>query len=301
MFSVITASFRGARFLPRAYKSLLNQTGTHNIEWVIIDDFSNDGGETQSVIENLQKDAQIKIKTQYFDKNYYGSRSTYAGALMAEGNYSIILDQDDMLHEAALNIFSKHIKQYGSSANFAGVCGRCQRVDGTIIGTPFKFNKKLSNELAIRHQEKIRGEMFQCTKTNLLIDYFKELRPGFTNGWAWSRIARNYQYLYTSEVVRIYDTDNPQSHTNSKKIRNIAPQLEQLSGYVNENIEYLREDKIFLFNSTAQLVRLGRHLKIGFSDLRKMTPNIPFELLLLAYPVGLAKSIIDIKEGRISA
>jgi len=298
-FSIITPCFRGADFLPRAHESLVNQIGNHTFEWIIVDDFSNDDGKTEDAIKDLIAKSPLIIKSKYLEENHYGALSTYTGALLAEGEYGIILDQDDMLHKNALTIFEKHIRKYQAVPNFAGVCGRCQKLDGTLIGTPSSVGEQLSNELEIRHVQKIRGEMFQCTKTGLLIDYFKGMKPGYTNGWAWSRIARKHQYLYTNEVVRIYDTLNPTSHTNTKHIKHIKTQFEQISIYISDNLAYLNQDKLAYFKLCAQYVRLGLHLGLGIKTIFQSMPASAFPLLATSYPIGLIKSIKDLKTGRI--
>jgi glycosyltransferase involved in cell wall biosynthesis len=289
IFSIITPCYKGKNFLPRVYSSLARQGAEFAFEWIIVDDFSNDNGETRAVIEKLQQESTFPIQAFYLKENFYGSQSTYTGATHAKGEYTIILDQDDMLADNALEIFSTYISAYESSPNFAGVCGRCIRPSGEVIGTPTRWQEKLSNELEIRHIDKVRGEMFQCTKTKLVAEYFYGMKPGYTNGWAWSRIAKQYQFLYTNKIVRLYDTENPESTSNLKKLIYLDAQFEQSSEYIVGNANYLLSDKLAGIRMLIQWARVGLHLNKSYAELLKMVPSNIKALFFPAFVVSYIK------------
>lgn len=272
---------------------MLRQGNEHWFEWIIVDDFSNDNGETQTAIEEIKGESTFPVNAIYLDKNHYGASSAYTGAIHAKGEYTIILDQDDMLADDALEIFSTYISSYQSLKNFAGVCGRCVGPDGRLIGTPFDWQEKLSNELNIRHIEKIRGEMFQCTKTKLIAEYFYGMKPGYTNGWAWSRIARNYQYLYTNKIVRFYDTANPGSTSNLKRLIYLEAQFKQSSDYLIGNVDYLVNDKMFCTRMLVQWARIGLHLNKKYAELLNELPNKICWLFRFAFPIAVIKARRD--------
>jgi glycosyltransferase involved in cell wall biosynthesis len=216
-FSIITAVYKGSKFLPKLFADLIERYKTFpDFEWILVDDCSDDNGASRAEMEKIKNShAPFIVKTFYLTENYYAAMCTYSGSLAAEGEYIIILDQDDLLSPDGLNIFDKYITKYSNKEGFVGVCGRCLDARGEFIGDLFKENEVYSNELYVRHVLRIRGEMFQCTKTEVIRKYFKGMLPGFTNGWAWSRISLDYSWLYTNEVVRCYDTQNPESFTNS--------------------------------------------------------------------------------------
>jgi glycosyltransferase involved in cell wall biosynthesis len=299
-FSIITPCYKGKNFLPRAYSSILRQGREFNLEWIIVDDFSNDNGATQAVIEKIKSESPFPINAIYLEKNHYGARSAYTGAIHAKGEYSIILDQDDMLADDALEIFSAYISNYQSLHNFAGVCGRCVSPDGRLIGTPFRWEEKLSNELRIRYIEKIRGEMFQCTKTKLIAEYFYGMKPGYTNGWAWSRIAKNYEYLYTNKIVRIYNTANPESMSNLKRLVHLDAQFEQSTEFLVGNADdYLVHDQTSCIRMLIQWARVGLHLNKKYTELSETLPRSIRGLFRLAFPVALIKAKRDRMIGAI--
>lgn len=262
-FSIITPVYRGSMFLEKLYQSLLDQHKNFpDFEWILVDDFSNDNGMTKSEIEKItNSNPPFKLKVIFLEKNYYGSMSTYSGSQIAEGEYLIILDQDDFLSPKGLAIFEKYIQKYSHNPDFVGVCGRCLNSQLEFIGNKFDTNEVYSNELEVRHVLKIRGEMFQCTKTGIIREYFKGMLPGYTNGWAWSRISLKYKWLYTNEVVRHYDTGNPESHSNSKFVhyhlnwcRSQMELLSVMKGYVKyAPLEYFKT----LLTTTRGLVICG--------------------------------------------
>jgi len=250
-------------------------------------------------MEALKGESPFVVKTVYLDKNYYGSRSITAGTSIAEGAYGIILDQDDMLTKDALNIYSRHMDLYEDRQDFAGACGRCQRPDGSFIGTQLKSNAYYSNELAVRHLDKVRGEMLHCTRTSILDEYFRGMKPGYTNGWVWRRIAQRYNYVYTNEVVRIYDSFNLSSGTNLGLIRYVDARYEHLLDEMTNNVEYLWHDKAFLIGSLGQLLRLGLHLNLSFFDTARRLPRRVLPFLIAVYPAAFAKYVNDVRSKRV--
>jgi glycosyltransferase involved in cell wall biosynthesis len=296
-FSVITLCYKGKQYLRRLYSSILKQGSKFDVEWIIVDDFSDDNGETRAVIDDIKSISAFPIKVIYLDKNQLGSISAYTGALNASGEYAIILDQDDMLADNALITYSKYISEYQSLPSFAGVCGRCVGTDGRFIGTPFPWNERLSNELVIRHEAKIRGEMHQCTKTKLIVEYFYGMKPGYTNGWAWSRMAKKYDYLYTSKIVRVYDTENPGSISRSKPLICLEAQFEQLSEYLVSNADYLVKDYVSCLRMMTQWARFGLHLKKGRCELIDSLTQSNRWLFYFAFSLAVFKVKRDRMKG----
>ncbi len=224
--------------------------------------------------------------------------STYTGSMIAEGQYIIILDQDDFLSPEGLQVFKKYIGKYAHLPEFVGVCGRCIDSNSEFIGNKFESNEVYSNELEVRHVLKIRGEMFQCTKTEVIREYFKGMLPGYTNGWAWSRISLKYKWLYTNEIVRFYDTGNLESHTNS-------PVVHYHLNWCGSQIELLAVMKDYakyapfayvktLLSTTRGLVICGKVSRISDAS-AWVKPH-----LLLALPFGcVLAAIARLRKNRV--
>ena len=86
-----------AEYLDHAVDSVLQQT-YKNFELIIVDDGSASAC-AQYCDEILQKDARIKVVHQ---KNFGVSTARNTGADMAEGDYLMYMDSDDILSMAAL-------------------------------------------------------------------------------------------------------------------------------------------------------------------------------------------------------
>jgi glycosyltransferase involved in cell wall biosynthesis len=298
-FSILTGCYQGSRHLPGLYESLKNiRKERADFEWVLIDDFSNDDDRTASLMRQYQAQAPFPVQAIFLNRNHYGARCVPEGLNAATGDYVVVLDQDDFLAPDALAIFSRLLDKYSGTSDLAGVCGRCVNLDGKLIGTPFGWEELLSNELEIRHVHKIRGELFQCTRTDVLKEFYRDLKPGYTNGHVWTKIARHYRYVYTSEVVRIYDTVNPYSHSNSSRVRYLRNSLECYLYYINTNADYLRNDLTSSLVMLLHACRFARHLRMDFRSLTKDMPADMAFLARLLQPAGVLLASQDARRGK---
>jgi glycosyltransferase involved in cell wall biosynthesis len=214
LISIITPCYNSSKTLRKTYESLLNLK-YNKFEWILIDDFSQDEGKTIELIKELSNEAPFVVKYKFLPKNYLGSKSTYEGAMLADGIYACILDHDDQLLPDALNIVTENLSSIKID-ELAGLCGRCVNEKGFFIGDKFYFDKLISNEGEVRFKMRIRGEMLQFTRVEILIKYFKKMKPGYSNGYIWANISKLYSYVYVNNCLRIYDTSNLESISNSK-------------------------------------------------------------------------------------
>jgi glycosyltransferase involved in cell wall biosynthesis len=91
LVSVITPTFNRAHILPRAVKSMLQQTHS-NFELIIIDDCSSDN--TREVIEELMQ-SDKRIHFIQLDRNQGASAARNMGLNAAKGDYITFIDSDD--------------------------------------------------------------------------------------------------------------------------------------------------------------------------------------------------------------
>jgi glycosyltransferase involved in cell wall biosynthesis len=89
--SVIIPTYNRANLLPRAIKSVLNQT-FQDFELIVVDDGSTDN--TRKVVEEFQK-GDSRVKYFYKENGGPGSARNF-GLKNAKGNFVIFLDSDDM-------------------------------------------------------------------------------------------------------------------------------------------------------------------------------------------------------------
>ena len=104
-FSVIIPTFNRAAILPRAIKSILNQSFS-DWELIIQDDGSTD--DTATIVENFLDDKRIK----YFKEVNQGvCAARNLGSEKATGNYITFLDSDDYVSDTWLIDFYNEIQK----------------------------------------------------------------------------------------------------------------------------------------------------------------------------------------------
>lgn len=258
-FSIITPVYNSAKFLPGLYEDLKRKYSRYqDFEWILINDCSPDN--STDVMEKIKNDnPPFPFKTIYLEKNHYGAMCTVTASKVAEGDYIIILDADDFLADDGLLIFHDLINRYQHNENFVGACGRCEDLEGNFLGTRFSEDEVYSNELYVRHVLKIKGEMFQCTKREVIQEYFYGIKPGYTNGWAWSRISQKYSWVYTNKVVRRYFTNNLDSVSHSPVVRFLYNRIHMDMDYMTTMRKYIRYDFYYWFQR-ALIVSAGAWL-----------------------------------------
>ncbi|MDO9000759.1 MAG: glycosyltransferase [Bacteroidota bacterium] len=89
-FSIIIPTYNREKIIPRAIKSILNQSFT-DFEIIIVDDGSSD--DTELVIKNFQNDSIKYFKTD----NFGVAHARNFGIKLAKGKYIGFLDSDDLM------------------------------------------------------------------------------------------------------------------------------------------------------------------------------------------------------------
>ncbi|WP_187371889.1 glycosyltransferase family 2 protein [Vibrio cholerae] len=225
LFSIITPCFKSVKTLRRTYESLLKQK-EKDFEWILIDDASPDNGETRKLILELAEEAPFVVKYKFLVENHFGTKSVYIASLLASGEFACILDHDDELVSTALSDVKKMIYDFDilSKEKVAGVSGRCVNERGELIGRMFRESIFQANEGDVRFKKKITCELFQFTKVKIINKFFSQMKPGYTNGFCWAKISECYDYVFTNSVLRIYDTYNPVSYSNSRTQKVMYPE-----------------------------------------------------------------------------
>lgn len=297
-FSIITLVFNSELFLMDLYNHLKKIHAKFNdFEWILVDDFSTDN--SRNIMSKIEcSSPPFPVKTIYLSKNYYGSKSTYLATQIASGEYSIILDADDYLTDNALNDYSSIIKRNQTKVGFVGVCGRCEDFRGKFIGTKFKSDETFSNELFVRHVLKIKGEMLQCTKTEIIKLYFYGALPGFANGWVWSRMSQKYNWVYTNKVMRKYNTENYNSASHSYRVRFLQNKVIAAMDYMNVMQKYFLYDPFFWLKKGIMIATASWICKKVYMGKNQ---NIITQIVLLSFvPLGGLLAVIAIlRHGRI--
>lgn len=91
--SFVMTVYNKEYYLPSVLKALLNQTGIKNPEYIFIDDVSSDNS-VQIIREATKNIPNVQIVVN--DKNCGISKSTNKGIALAHGEYTRLLDSDDI-------------------------------------------------------------------------------------------------------------------------------------------------------------------------------------------------------------
>ena len=225
-FSVWTATYNRANYLPRLYESLKNQT-FKDFEWIIVDDGSTDN--TEEIISSFINENKLK-SIKYYKKENGGKHTAWKYVTeIFNAPYVITIDSDDILLPKAISIFNKYWEQLEGTKEyelFWEVKGRCQTEEGKLIGEalPDIIFDSSTDEMAFKHRYK--KEMHACRKSHVLKNEakvpdcfpFEEYCNNFSESIRWSRAGRKYKTRYFDEVVRIYYFDAEDTLTSKTKI-----------------------------------------------------------------------------------
>jgi len=296
-FSIITPCYKSSKTLSRVYESLLAQS-FKDFEWILVDDASPDEGETKKEILRLAKDAEISIKYLFLDCNHFASKSVYEGAKLASGKYACILDHDDYLPSNALEKVLDTIQVFNVSRDdsIAGVCGRCVNERNIMIGPKFKSDRFIANEGYVRFNLGVTCELFQFTKVSLIKDAFKDMKPGYTNGYSWAKISKSKDYVFVNSVIRWYDTANPESYTNNKSqhVRFPENKMDALLKTVAFYEPYTKYNLTYTFRLLASA---RRHSILANKNADELINELPWGLRFL-YKLSYIPAFLKSKEAK---
>lgn len=130
LITVFTPSYNRAHLLPRLYESLLQQS-SHNFEWLIVDDGSED--QTQSVVEAMQKEQKIPIR--FLKKENGGKHTAHNAALqIAAGEWFLCVDSDDSMPKDAIRQLEALILR--AQKQDCAILGCKAALDGSVLCKP---------------------------------------------------------------------------------------------------------------------------------------------------------------------
>jgi hypothetical protein len=228
--------------------------------------------------------------------------TTNEGVQKACGEFILILDHDDELVPEALHLLVQRWESYPGTdrGQLSGVGARCVDENGSFMGTPFPRSPLVTNELELRHVLKTRGELTGMGRSSLLKPFYAQMEPGMTNGFVWRQMARQFQAIYTNDVIRVYHTEVADSISKARHIRHSAGAARQFLADLNQNLDYFQADPVYFARTAVFYARYSlyakRSLTRAFADLTTALGRL---LFLVSLPVALAFFARDRMQGRI--
>lgn len=296
MFTIFTPTYNRAHLLPRAYKSLLEQT-FRDFEWIVIDDGSTDN--TAELVRQWQREADFPIR--YYWQENSGKHVAHNRAVqLAQGRLFVVLDSDDWLVSNALERVLHHWVSIPASKRdeYVAVVGLYVYPSGEIVGTRFPEDIMDANAITIRTIYKVEGDKFGVNRTDVLREYpFPEDLGHFvTEALVWRRIALKYKERYVNEVFAYKEYQeggltDPTNPLRALKIRIESPHAERLAWrefaeFPPEMVPYPDRAQAYI-----QFVRFSLHGRVSiFRQFREARDK---RLFLLALPRGLRRYLRD--------
>lgn len=113
LVSIIIPCFNVAKYLPKCFLSLVNQSiGIRNIELIFVDDASDDNGETIALLYEIEKTYQENIMVISLEENRKQGGARNVGLMYATGEYIAFVDADDFVAENFLYEAVSKAKEY---------------------------------------------------------------------------------------------------------------------------------------------------------------------------------------------
>lgn len=269
MITIFTPTYNRGYIIKKLYESLCNQT-SNDFEWLVVDDGSTDN--TKELIEKFISENKINIR--YIYKENGGKHTAInLGIKNANGELFFIVDSDDYLTPDAIEWIINNSRDIIYNDKFAGLSGLRVYPDGTKIGGGKDFGTIDADALTIRNKYKVRGDLAEIYKTDILKQYpFPEIPEErfCSEGLIWARIAQIYilRYIYKGIYVCEYLTDG--LSYNKHKLRLNSPQYTMLlySELIKYNTPLMTKIKnainFWAFSFTSNIAFRRKLVLIGY-------------------------------------
>ena len=244
--SIIIPTYKRAKYIERAIKSILEQT-YKNIEIIIVDDNNPDTEDRknmQKIMQQYKENSKI-IYIQH-EKNKNGAAARNTGLKIAKGDYITFLDDDDYFLKNRLEILVKSLeekKEY--NAAFTGV----------IFTTNGKITKKLEAKNPPSEEEALlKLEAFFGTGSNMFfraeaIKKVGEFDETFLRHQDFEFMVRYFELgekiLAVNKFLVVKTNDNIINRPNIDKL---LPIREQYLKKFENNIKKYNEKEIYSKN-----------------------------------------------------
>jgi glycosyltransferase involved in cell wall biosynthesis len=298
-FTVLTATYQGARTLPDVYRCLCAQT-CRDFEWIVVVDGSTD--ESIGLVEGWIAEARISVQL-HKQENAGKFRAIDAGVALARGELLVILDDDDLCLETALERFRALWLAVPAPERQAraGVLVTCQTEDGRPVGNPLPDGLSNANFQTLMFAYGSTGERWAAARVDLHRRFtFPEVPAPIRflpEGLVWLPMSRAYPFVLSPEPLRVF---RPAPEGLSGRVARVEPAM--LPGLILYHRMVLTQDFDWLWRAPKPVltsaVNLVRYRLHQFFRGRLPVPGsgLPLPAILLVWlmlPVGIAAYVAD--------
>lgn len=218
-FTIFTPTYNRKNYLERCYRSIVSQN-FESLEWLVIDDGSNDG--TKELIYKFISEKKIDIL--YIYQENAGKQAAWNLALeKARGQYFIGLDSDDALNEDCLDAVINDVDIISSNESVIGLRCLSKKIPGSH-DSDNNFSSD-SDRICSWFEEFASGiyqERIDIFKTSMLKNYYYPIEEGMKfipEIWLYSLISKKYNFFYVNKIVRVFYDDDSHNRLSKSSFR----------------------------------------------------------------------------------
>lgn len=294
IITIFTPSFNRAKYLPRIYSSLIEQT-SQSFVWILVNDGSADN--TDEIAERILGEERIPML--FISKENGHKHSCFKAAFeRCNTEFFMCMDDDDIYSPKTVELFLTEwyrIKQDGIK-DIGAIRALSEDKNGIVSNVPIEEKDLGKTEdastLERNYVQHIYQENCTCYETAKLREvelfpqdyWLHEYHRFFLESIWQGRFARRYKCRYINIPLRKYTNDAPDSILRVSGGKSRQHYMDMFINSViinNEQFDYIRKDFKALFKSVVLLNLLRGYLNIGLLHLLKNTEFYQLRLLLI--------------------
>ncbi|EGC73009.1 glycosyltransferase, group 2 family protein [Haemophilus parainfluenzae ATCC 33392] len=219
-FTIFTPAYNRAHTLRRCYESILAQDNLEELEWLLINDGSNDN--TDDIVDSLISENKLNIR--YIKQENSGKQFSWNKAIsLAKGLYFIGLDSDDTFRENSLFSIISDCNNLLDKDNIVGI--RCLAINNM---TNKPSGRLIENKLIEMtwfdefSNSKNFGERIDILKTDVIKKFLYPVDSDIIfipEIWFYIKLAKKgYKFIYSPKALRVFFDDATENRLSRSNI-----------------------------------------------------------------------------------
>ena len=205
--SILTATYNRAKYLPKLYKSILENIETSSLkaEWIIINDGSTDN--TEEVIEKFVLENRIEIKY-IFQENSGKMVAINKGMEEVTGELVVDCDSDDFFTVNAFKVIEQNAVKLLENEKIYALCFLKQDFWGNVSGKKFSTNYMESTMFDLYFKQDTQGEKILVFNTKIRKKFKHELEENekfITEARMYHKMDEIYKLLCINKAIEMGD------------------------------------------------------------------------------------------------
>lgn len=200
--SILTATYNRAKYLTKLYESIKNNLKYElGVEWIIIDDGSNDN--TKKQVQQFMEENIVSIK--FCTQENSGKMAAINKAVeLSEGELVVDCDSDDYFTEDSFKIIKENAERLLNNENLYGLVFLKKEEDGSISGKEFKAKEYITTMFDLYFKEDTCGEkvIVYNSKIRKLFSHELEKNEKFiTEARMYHKMDEHYKLLAINKPI----------------------------------------------------------------------------------------------------